>query len=152
MTGSVDGGGTPLVYDASGGEVSNAIIEGIGTLVGGTPQDVTTATENVPGNPGEVDATAFIKSITAIEGYSSAGIAGPNPGVSYSSHDDTTFYDVVPGTLLDFEVDFHNDFEMPHETAVIFRARILVLGNGVARLDERQVYIVVPPEGAVILI
>ena len=41
---------------------------------------------------------------------------------------------------------------MPHETAVIFRARILVLGNGVARLDERQVYIIVPPEGSVVLI
>lgn len=152
MTGTVNGSGTPLVYDAADGTVSDAIIEGIGDIVGGTPQDVSTGTENVPGNPGDVDATQFIKSIVAIEGYSSAGVPGANPGVSYTSHDETVFYGVVPGTQVEFAVDFHNDFEMPHETAVIFRARIVVLGNGVARLDERQVYIIVPPEGSVVLI
>ncbi len=68
-TGTVDGAGTPLVYDASGGSVSNSIIDGIGTLTGGVAQDVSTRTENVPGNPDELDATLFINSITPIEGY-----------------------------------------------------------------------------------
>jgi hypothetical protein len=40
----------------------------------------------------------------------------------------------------------------PAATAQVFRARIVVVGNGVARLDERMVYIIVPPEGGVILI
>jgi hypothetical protein len=146
-SGTVDGTGRPLVYDSAGGEVSDAIIEGITTLVGGTPQDVTTATENVAGNPGGVDARDFIVSITPVEGFRD-GIAG----TGYASKDTTTFYEVVPGTLVDFAVDFHNDFVPPAETAVIFRAVIVVMGNGVARLDERQVYIIVPPEGAVILI
>ncbi len=152
MTGTVNGSGTPLVYNATGGEVSNAIIEGIGTLVGGTPQDVTTQTENVDGNPDGIDAREFIKSIVPLEGYSRDGVAGAQPGVSYASKDETTFYGVVPGTLVDFSVDFHNDFVEPPATTQIYRAVIVVMGNGVARLDERQVYIIVPPEGAIVLI
>ena len=34
----------------------------------------------------------------------------------------------------------------------IFRAKIFVVGNGVTDLDEREVYIVVPPEGEEIVI
>lgn len=153
QTRTVDTSGRPLVYDASGGQVSDAIIDGIGALVGGTPQDVTTQSENVPGNPGDVDARTFIKAITPVDGRSGDGIiVGPRPGVTYTSQDDRTFYGVVPGTLVDFQVDFHNDFVPPTATAEIYRAVIVVLGNGVARLDTRNVYIVVPPEGSIILI
>ncbi len=147
-TGSVDGGGTPLVYDSSGGEVSSSIIDGIGTLIGGTPQDVNTRTENVPGNPGDVDATGFIKMIVPQTGCNaSTGACGPMPGVTYDRQDATTFYEVIPGTRVTFDVDFHNDFVPPPPTAQIFRALIVVVGNGVAELDSRQVYIVVPPDG-----
>ena len=147
MTGTVDGSGMPLVYDATGGTVSDQIIVGIETLTGGTPQDVNTRTENVPGNPDEFDATLFIKSITPVEGYRD-GIAG----TGYDSKDATTFYGVIPGTFVDFAIDFYNDVRMPAATAEIFKARIIVVGNGVADLDSRNVYIIVPPEGGVILI
>jgi hypothetical protein len=148
MTGSVDETGAPLVYGAAAGEVSDAIIEGISTLVGRTPQDVSTTTEDVPPNPDGVNATGFIVSIRPVEGYDAAG----TPGAGYTSKDDTTFYGVTPGTLVDFEVDFYNDFVPPPATAQVYRARIVVLGNGVARLSERNVYIIVPPDGAVVLI
>jgi hypothetical protein len=148
MTGSVDETGMPLVYNAAAGQVSDAIVEGIATLALRTPQDVTTATEDVPPNPGEVDATLFIKAITPVEGYGPGGIAG----AGYREKDDVAFYGVTPGTLVDFDVDFYNDIVMPPATAQIFRARIYVLGNRVARLSERQVYIIVPPEGGTILI
>lgn len=148
MTGSVDETGAPLVYGAAAGEVSDAIIEGIATLVGRTPQDVSTATEDVPPNPDGVDATGFIVSIRPVEGYGPGGI----PGAGYTTKDDVAFYGVTPGTFVDFEVDFHNDFVAPPPTAQVYRARIVVLGNRVARLSERNVYIVVPPEGAVVLI
>jgi hypothetical protein len=147
MTGSVDETGAPLVYRAFGGEVSDSIVEGVATLAGRTPQDVTTTTEDVPPNPGDVDATGFIVSIRPLEGYRD-GIAG----TGYASKDDTTFYGVTPGTLVDFTVDFYNDIVPPPPTAQVYRARIVVLGNGVARLDERQVYIIVPPEGGTVLI
>ncbi len=151
-TGTVRTDGSPLVYHAAGGAVSDAIIEGVDALVGGTPQDVSTTTENVPDNPHDVDARGFIKSIIPLEGYSSTGVPGSQPGESYTSKDDTTFYAVVPGTMVDFRVDFQNDFVEPPATAQIYRAIIVVIGNGVARLDERRVYIVVPPENVVILI
>jgi len=146
-TGTVDGSGMPLVYDASGGTVSNSIVDGLGTLTGGVAQDVTTRTENEPGNPDEFDATLFIKAITPVEGYRD-GIAG----MGYDSFDDTTFYNVIPGTMVDFAIDFFNDVRPPAATAEIFRARIVVVGNGVADLDSRAVYIVVPPDGGTILI
>jgi hypothetical protein len=151
MTGTVDTSGSPLVYDATGGTVSDAIIDGIETLAGRTPQNVDTTAENVDGNPDGFDATLFIKAITPVEGYN-GGVSGPNPGVTYESKDETTFYQVVPGTQVDFEIRFLNDVRPPAATAQIFRATIVVRGNGVARLDDRNVYIVVPPDGATILI
>ena len=106
-----------------------------------------TRTENVPGNPDNFDATLFIKSIIPDEGYRD-GIAG----TGYDSKDDTTFYGVIPGTLVDFDIDFHNDVRPPASVTQIFQARIIVVGNGVADLDSRNVYILVPPEGGTILI
>lgn len=152
-TGSVRADGSPLCFElgTSGSGIDSRVVNAIAELVGGTPQDVSTRTENVAGNPDEFDATLFIKSITAIEGYRD-GIPGPNPGVSYTSHDATTFYGVIPGTMVDFEVDFWNDVRPPAATAQVFQARIVVVGNGVARLDERRVFIVVPPEGGEVLL
>ncbi len=147
QTGTVDGSGMPLVYDASGGTVSTAIIDGIGTLTGGVAQDVSTRSENVAGNPDEFNATLFIKAIVPVEGYLE-GIAG----MGYDSFDDTTFYNVIPGTEVEFSVDFWNDVRPPAATAEIFEARIIVVGNGVADLDARNVYIIVPPDGGTILI
>ncbi len=151
MTGTVDTSGSPLVYDATGGTVSNAILEGIQTLTGHTPQDVDTTTENVAGNPDDFDATLFIKSVTPVDGYNGAA-HGPMPGVTYESKDDHAFYQVVPGTRVTFTVHFFNDVRPPADTAQIFKATIVVRGNHVTRLDQRNVYIVVPPDGAIILI
>ena len=148
-TGTVDGSGNPLFFTISGdgSGLSGAVVDAVSQLVGGTPQDVSTRTENVPGNPDEFDATLFIKSIVPDEGYRD-GI----PGTGYASKDTTTFFGVIPGTFVDFNVDFWNDVRVPAATAEIFQARIIVVGNGVADLDSRNVYIVVPPEGGTILI
>lgn len=154
-TGAVRADGTPLVFDidGSGSGLDSTVVDAVRDLVGGTPQDVSTVRENVvaPPNPDNFDATLFIKSIVPFEGYNGA-ISGEMPGVTYASKDTTTFYQVIPGTQVEFTVDFWNDVRPPAETAQVFRARIIVMGNGVARLDERMVYIVVPPEGDVILI
>lgn len=143
LTGSVDAAGAPLVYTATGGTVSSSIIDGIQTLAESTPQDVNTRTENVPGNPDDFDARLFILSITPLEAYRD-GAACP---ACYTRTDSTTFYGVIPGTEVEFDIEFKNDVRMGQETAEIFRAKIFVVGNGVTDLDERQVYIVVPPEG-----
>ena len=149
-TGTVDGSGTPLVYGpAPASSTSEQIIMGITSLVGGTPQDVTTEREDVLGDPpgAEFDATLFITAIVPVEGYGAGG-----RGTGFSSMDATTFYDVIPGTDVEFRVDFINNVYPPPAVATVFQARIIVIGNGVARLDERRVFIVVPPEGGEILI
>lgn len=151
-TGSVRADGTPLVFTGAASTTSSQIIEGITSLVGGTPQDVSTRTENVAGNPDNFDATQFIKSIIPFEGYAPSGASGPNPGVTYTSKDATTFYQVIPGTQVEFTIDFWNDVRPTPTHTEIHQAKIIVVGNGVADLDFRNVYIVVPPEGGVILI
>lgn len=148
-TGTVDGSGNPLVFDidADGSGLDSAVVNAVANLVNGTPQDVRTGTQNVPGNPDEFDATQFIKSITPVEGY-----VGATPGIGYDSFDETTFYGVIPGTRVEFAIDFYNDVRVPAAVAEVFVAQINVLGNGVANLDQRRVYILVPTEGGVILL
>lgn len=148
-TGAVRADGTPLVFDiaADGTGLDSAVVSAVSELVGGTPQDVDTRTENVPGNPDDFDATGFIQAIVPFEGYLPSGGTG-----GYASKDMTTFYAVIPGTTVEFTIDFHNDVRPPADVAQIFEARIIVVGNGVTDLDSRNVYIVVPPEGSVILI
>ena len=149
-TGTVRSDGSPLVFDiaADGSGLSQAVVDAVSSLVGGTPQDVTTASENVDGNPDDFDATQFIVAIRPVEGFDGAG----RPGVGYDGKDETTFFNVIPGTTVDFDVEFKNDVRPPAATAQIFKATIVVIGNGVARLDERDVFIVVPPDGSTILI
>ncbi len=148
-TGTVDGSGAPLFFPISsdGSGLSSTVVDAVAQLVGGTPQDVNTRTENVPGNPDEFDATLFIKAIVPYEGYRD-GI----PGTGFDSKDATTFYGVIPGTQVEFNIDFWNDVRPPAATAQIFKAKIIVVGNGVADLDARNVYIVVPPDGDFVFI
>lgn len=152
QTGTVNSTGMPLVYTGAASTTADQIIQGIRSVVSGTPQDVSTRTENVAGNPDDFDARLFIESIVPLEGYGPGGVMGAMPGITYASKDTTTFYGVIPGTQVEFTVDFYNGVRMPAETAQIFRARIIVVGNGVADLDQREVYIVVPPEGTEIVL
>ena len=148
-TGTVDGAGVPLVFtiNEDGTGLSNAVVDAVASLVGGTPQDVSTRTVNEPGNPDDVDATQFIQSIVPLEGYRDA-----LPDQGYDSKDSTTFYGVIPGTQVDFAITFQNDFRVPAASAEIFKARIIVLGNRVANLDSRNVYVIVPGDGSTVLI
>jgi hypothetical protein len=152
-TGAVRSDGSPLVFDiaSNGSGLDTTVVNAVRELVGGTPQDVSTETRNVDGNPDDFDARLFIQAIVPVEGYN-GGLSGPMPGVTYTSRDDTTFRAVIPGTQVEFAIDFFNDVRPPADTAQIFRARILVIGNGVATLDMRQVYIIVPPDGGTVLI
>ncbi len=147
--GAVRADTSPLVFDiaSNGSGLTSAVVDAVSELVGGTPQDVNTRTENVPGNPDGFDATRFILSIVPYEGYGPGG----GPG-GYASKDATTFYGVIPGTTVEFTIDFHNAVRMGADVAQIFQARIIVVGNDVTDLDARNVYIVVPPEGGTILI
>ena len=151
-TGTVDMAGQPLVYD-SGAAVTSDVVAAIEDLAGDTPQDVSTITEDVVDWPEylangetEVDAQGFIRSITPTQALPPEGVLG---GMDAAAG---VFRSVIPGTTVEFQIVFQNDFVPPQETSRIYEALIVVMGNGVARLDVRHVYIVVPPEGEEVLI
>jgi hypothetical protein len=139
LTGTVDAAGDPLVAVSSDGTVSTRIVEMVQTLASFTPQDVTTTKEDDPTDLYGIDATQFMTAITPVTAVPASGAAG--------GWNETTFFQVQPGTQVVFDVTFENNFFAPRESAAVFKAKIVVLGNGVARLDERIVIIIVPPSG-----
>ncbi len=139
-TGSRAVDGSLTVYDAPGGSVSTSVVGGIVDLVGATNQDVTSHTLDDPSDAAGVDATRFIKAVTPIR------------ATRATRFDSTTFYGVAGGTTVTFQVTFQNDF-LPEQTYVqIFQAFIEVtdVASGLT-LDRRNVYIVVPAVGGVLI-
>ncbi len=125
-TGAIDASGTPFFFQIreDGTGLSKTVVEAVKSLVNSVPLDVTTRLENLPGNPDDFDATMFIKSITPEK-----------------------YEDVVPGTPVEFVAEFHNDVRPPAEKPEFFKARIVLIGDGITELDARTVYILVPPNG-----
>jgi hypothetical protein len=140
-TGTVDTAGTPIVFDvgADGSGLSTGLVAAIADLASGTPQDVDTLLEDDPLDA--VDATLFIESVTPLS-------ADPPAPTGFERMDATTFYGVIPGTMVTFRVTAFNDFVEHGPTSQVFRCLLVVRGNGVARLDEHDVIIVVPARGA----
>jgi hypothetical protein len=154
-TGTVDAAGNPIVLTmgCDGTGLGDALVEAVRTLATETPQNITAVTRDGAdfpdmGTPG-VDARLFIKAITPIHVVDGGGIiACPDA----ERCDEYGFYGVRPGATVSFDVHFYNDFQRPAASAQIFRATILVMGNGVAQLDSRDVIIVVPAGSVPILI
>ncbi len=151
--GSVRADGSPLCFPIGplGTNLGSDIVMAISDLVGGAPQDVSTRRDNVAGNPDNFDATRFITAVVPKEGRNGVR-SGPIPGVTYASKDATTFSQVIPGTTVEFDVTFENRVFPQRPTAMIFKAKIVVVGNRVTDLSERKVFIVVPPIGREIVI
>lgn len=137
-TGSRAASGSLTVYDAPGGSVSTAVVDGIIDLVGATTQDITSAQRDDASD--EVDATRFIQAVTPVR------------ATRATTFDATTFYGVAGGTTVTFQVTFQNDF-LPQQTFVqIFQAFIDVLDTASGTVvDTRNVYIVVPAIGGVLI-
>jgi hypothetical protein len=138
-TGTIDDAGLPIVFDvlSDGTGLSSGLVEAIADLANTTPQDVDTFLEDDPSDA--VDATRFIESVVP---------QSADPPTGFSSMDATTFYAVIPGTIVTFLVTAFNDFVEHGATTQVFRCLLVVRGNGVARLDEHDVIILVPARGA----
>ena len=59
--------------------------------------------------------------------------------------DAASFHRVTPGTVVSFQVHAFNDFLEATDQAQIFRAVVKVLAGSCTDLDEREVFILVPP-------
>jgi hypothetical protein len=154
-TGTVDRSGMPIVFEIApdGSGLGDSIIEAIRTLAEETPQNISAVAHDGDDHPpdvGPVDARLFIKEITPARLLERGVPTVTCPTMSRC--DDAIFYAVAPGDVVEFRLRFQNDVVPPRGTAQVFRARIVVMGNGVAELDDRDVVIVVPAGSAPILI
>lgn len=144
-TGTVDASGRAILFEISsdGSGLDTSIVDAVRTLAEETPQDISAIVrdgEDRPPEVGPVDAGQFIKAITPYRLFD--GVTHDCPDATRC--DDRRFFDVVPGSTVTFRIRFHNDFQEPRSHAQVFLATIIVLGNGVAELDSREVIIVVP--------
>lgn len=139
----------PLVYrsNAAGTGVGSGMVDGVSLLASYSPFTVTTAVDGVDVDvdgvalPAGYTTADFIIAITPI----SHGPV-PLPGVSPPVLTPTTFENVIPDTDVTFTIEAYNDFVPQAPTPRIFEATIRVLADGCSDLDERTVFILVPPE------
>ena len=82
----------------------------------------------------------FIKAVTPF----SHGVV-PLPGVPDPTLTPTQFLDVIPDTDVTFTIEAYNDFVMQGQDPRIFVANIRILADDCGDLDEREVFILVPP-------
>jgi hypothetical protein len=158
-TGSVDVDGVPLVYDlprnagtgAPPAELINVVTEAVNTLATRVPLDITTSLRNDPANPMMFDGTRFIKRRVPSCQVPPVNMNCWTPPASVAMRaavartDLSTFYRVVPGTRVRFTITFQNDvFEGDCRASTLFHSYIDVVGDGVTRLDTREVFVVVP--------
>ncbi len=149
-SGTVDGAGAPVAFHPGSagisGSLGNDIVAAVTTVAGETVQDITTRTDpdrtetRLPASHTTAD---FIRAVTPDHGV-------PDMPTGYTSKDATTFYHVNPATVVWFDVDFYNDFQMPTATAQLFRATIQVLGRAGSIVDHKDVYMIIPPTGGTI--
>jgi hypothetical protein len=138
-TGAVRMDGSPLVFPLAtdGRGLDSTVVRAISDLSTQVARDVSTAVEERPVIDDGVAAAEFIRDVVPLR-------AEPQDGVE--SVDDSTFYQVQAGTSLTFTVTFQNDL-VPHgREPQVYVARIVVVGDGTVRLDDRRVIILIPPE------
>lgn len=144
-----DGNGMcPLTYLASsnGTGVDSSIVAGIEMVARYSPFDVTREWEGVGTDqdgvalPMGTTTADFIKAVTPF----SHGMV-PVPGVPDPTLTMTTFEGVVPDTDVTFTVEAYNDFVPQGPDPRLFVATIRVLADDCGELDEREVFILVPP-------
>jgi hypothetical protein len=153
-TGSVDLDGNELVYDlpndSTREEFTNTVVEAIETIATRVPLDITTRLRDDTSDPQMVDARQFIFSRRPAcrAGVIPCWTENPEAGISHddavATYDESTFFGVIPGTLVQFRIQFRNDFYPGGRNTELYKAFIDVTAGGSAVLDTRQVYIVIP--------
>ena len=135
-TGAVTEDGRPLVFDiGTGGErLDRGVVDVVTRLVEEVPIDIDVLLEDWPGD--DVDATRFVERVEAVD-------AMPPSGARRLAD---RFEDVRPGTTVRFRLVLRNELLMPGPEPLHYPLRVVVRGDGVNRLREEWVDIVVPEE------
>ena len=160
-TGSVDLDGNALVYDLPAGGASDTVfvdtvVGAIETVATRVPLDIDTGVRDDPTDPPPgVDAARFIKrrqpACRATPPAATCWVApdGVTHEQAVAFADESTFFGVIPGTLVTFRITFQNDFYPGGAGAEVFIAFIDVR-TGTAILDTRQVFVVVPANSMIL--
>ncbi len=135
-TGSVNSSGAPSVIDISsnGTGLSTAVVNAVQDLANYSRMDVSAVALDNPATT-TIDETGFVQAITAV-----SFPAGRCTGISGN-----VFLQCLPGTNVNFNVTFNNNFVMPTTVPQVFDFTINVMGNGTYLLQSVPVRIVVPP-------
>lgn len=139
-----DGMGQPITFRGAPATVAANVVSAITTIAGQSRQDITTRTD-----PDRMEmrlpmgrtTAEFLRSVTPVG-------ATPEAPAGYARRDMTTFYNVSPDAIVEFEVDFYNDFQPGGTAATLYRATIVVLGRAMSEVDRRDVFIIVPANTA----
>ena len=133
-TGAVTAGGEPIVVDigAAGENLDTGVIDVVRTLVEDVPIDIDALAEDTAFD--DIDARVFVESIRTLGATPASG--AEDLGDRYAQ--------VLPGTRVRFRVGLRNElFEREVEPQFYF-LRVVLRGDGVTRLRETAVKIVVP--------
>jgi hypothetical protein len=133
-TGAVRPDGTPIVFDigSDGRTLGADVVDAVRTLVEEVPIDVDTFVEDVPGD--SFDARHFVTDIVAVR-------ADPASGATMLRD---RFVDVRPGTRVTFSIQLANERIERTSEVQVYRMTIVLRGDGVVRLDETVVDVVIP--------
>lgn len=136
-TGAVRPDGTPIVFDIGrdGALLGDSVVEAVRTLVEEVPLDVDVLIEDFEGDA--LDATDFVERVET------TGAVPPDGAVDLGDR----YADVRPGTQVNFRIVLFNDFIRQTDEAQVFFLWVILRGDGVTRLQETLLQIIVPPIG-----
>ncbi len=136
-TGAIRGDGTPIVFDIgrAGSSLGPAVVEAVRSLVEEVPIDVDVLLEDVEGD--DFDAVSFVRGVVADR-------SEPPDGATNLGD---RFVDVRPGTRVFFRIILANELIPQTDEAQSFLMRVVLRGDGVTRLSETLLQILVPPVG-----
>ena len=140
-TGAVRPDGTPIVFDigSDGALLGDSVVEAVRTLVDEVPIDVDVLVEDYPFD--SLDATMFVDRVVA------RSASPPDGAINLGDR----FAAVQPGTRVNFEILLFNDAIPQTDVAQHFFLWIVLRGDGVTRLQETLLDIVVPPRGGEVI-
>jgi len=142
-SGSLDGGGAPLVFEGTEAAVTSAVTDAINEIVNGVPLNVTIEATEEPDDDG--DALRFIDYLEVnVGGGGGCTAVTPTADTDGDGRDDS-FPELLPGTSVCWDVvPVMNTVQEPGPSPLVYVARLTVYGDG-SPLDSRLVYFLVPP-------
>ncbi|MFH2007153.1 MAG: hypothetical protein ABI333_11250 [bacterium] len=149
--GSVDANNIPLVYDGTGAQASQSIINAI-TALSQVPMDISSIAQDNDDGTDQFGQTDTIDAVAQFVDYLVATDTGTNCTPGYTKIDSDTngyvdlFQQVNPGDPVCWDIYVKENTTVPAtEYPQVFTATIYVWGDGITQVDSRTVYFLVPP-------